>query len=328
MPDATAGPGEVLVNVAAVGICGSDIHGYDGSTGRRLPPVIMGHEAAGTIAALGEGVDDWDVGDRVTFDSNIYCGHCYYCRQGRGNLCESRRVLGVSCAEYRQDGAFAQFVAVPKQCLYALPDGLSFERAVLVEPLSIALHAIGLPRMRLGDSAVVVGAGMIGIMLVQALRAAGCGQIIALDLVQARLDMACALGADAGLRADAPDLLERVRGLTGGRGADLVFEAVGAGPTLRTAVDVARKGAQVTLVGNLAQAATLPLQAVVTRELALFGSCQSAGEYPACLELLARGAIKTEPLISAVAPLSEGAAWMDRLYAGDPGLIKVVLQPG
>jgi len=217
---------------------------------------------------------------------------------------------------------------VPKQCLYALPDGLSFERAVLVEPLSIALHAIGLPRMRLGDSAVVVGAGMIGIMLVQALRAAGCGQIIALDLVQARLDMACALGADAGLRADAPDLLERVRGLTGGRGADLVFEAVGAGPTLRTAVDVARKGAQVTLVGNLAQAATLPLQAVVTRELALFGSCQSAGEYPACLELLARGAIKTEPLISAGAPLSEGAAWMDRLYAGDPGLIKVVLQPG
>jgi L-iditol 2-dehydrogenase len=216
---------------------------------------------------------------------------------------------------------------VPQQCLYRLPDGLSFERAVLVEPLSIAVHAVGLPRVRLGDSAVVVGAGMIGIMLVQALRAAGCGTIIALDLVPERLRMALQVGADAALPADALDTPSEVRRLTGGRGADLVFEAVGAGNALQTAIAAARKGAQVTLVGNLAASVPMPQQSVVTRELALFGSCQSAGEYPACLELLARGAVKTDMLVSAVAPLSEGAAWMERLYRGDPSLIKVVLRP-
>ncbi|MHB0875445.1 MAG: zinc-dependent alcohol dehydrogenase [Anaerolineae bacterium] len=327
VPDPVPAAGEVLIAVKAVGICGSDVHGFDGSTGRRIPPVIMGHEAAGTIAALGAGVAGWRVGDRVTFDSNVYCGDCYFCRQGRGNLCESRRVLGVSCAEYRKDGAFAEYVTVPQQCLYRLPDALSFERAVLVEPLSIAVHAVGRPRIRLGDSAVVVGAGMIGIMLVQALRAAGCSQIVALDLVPERLQMARGVGADAALLADAPDAIDEIGRLTAGRGADLVFEAVGAGTALQTAVAAARKGAQVTLIGNLAASVAMPLQAVVTRELTLYGSCQSAGEYPACLELMARGAIETDPLISAVAPLSEGAAWIERLHRGDPALIKVVLRP-
>ena len=320
-------PGEVLIAVAACGICGSDIHGWDGSTGRRVPPIIMGHEAAGVIAAVGEGVCDWQAGDRVTFDSNLTCGACHYCRQGLGNLCDNRRVLGVSCVEYRKEGAFAEYVAVPASALHPLPGNLSFERAVLVEPLSIALHAVGRPKPRLGDSAVVVGAGMIGLMVVQALRAAGCGTIVSIDLMPSRLEMARQLGADAGVRADAPDLLAEVLAHTAGRGADLVFEAVGAGTALQTAVSCARKGGSLTLIGNLAPRADLPLQAVVTRELTLYGSCQSTGEYPACLELMARGAIQTDPLISAVAPLSEGAAWFERLYRGDPELIKVILKP-
>ena len=327
VPVPEIGPEDVLVNVKACGICGSDIHGMDGSTGRRIPPIIMGHEAAGVIAAVGAQVSGWQPGDRVTFDSNIYCGKCYYCRRGQGNLCEKRRVLGVSCAEYRQDGAFAEYVAVPQQCLYALPDGLTFERATLVEPLSIALHAVGQPKIRLGDSAVVVGAGMIGLMLVQALRAAGCGTIISLDLVPSRLELARRLGADAGLQADIPDMLAQVRERTNGRGADLVFEAVGIAPTLKLALGCARKGGAVTLVGNLAVEANLPLQATVTRELTLYGSCQSAGEYPACLELLARGLIQVEPLISAVAPLCEGPKWFARLHQGDAELVKVVLRP-
>ena len=137
------GPNDLLVNVKACGICGSDVHGLDGSTGRRIPPVIMGHEAAGIVTEVGSQVRGWQPGERVTFDSNIYCGVCRYCRKGMINLCDSRRVLGVSCAEFRQGGALAEYVAVPQQCVYRLPGALSFERAALVEPVSNALHACG-----------------------------------------------------------------------------------------------------------------------------------------------------------------------------------------
>src|SRR5437660_2448450 len=161
VPTPTPAADEVLVAVKACGICGSDVHGMDGSTGRRRPPIIMGHEAAGVISGLGSGVSDWVEGDRVTFDSTIYCGHCEFCRRGEVNLCEHRRVLGVACEDYRQDGAFAEFVAVPQRVLYRLPEKLPFEQAALVEPFSIALHAVGRAPMQPTSTAVVVGAGMI-----------------------------------------------------------------------------------------------------------------------------------------------------------------------
>src|ERR1700674_667201 len=130
-PEPPLRPDAVMVAVKACGICGSDVHGMDGSTGRRRPPIIMGHEAAGVIAAVGRGVKGWAAGDRVTLDSTIYCGQCEFCRRGLINLCDHRRVLGVSCEEYRQHGAFAEFVVVPQHILYRLPDGLSFEHAAL-----------------------------------------------------------------------------------------------------------------------------------------------------------------------------------------------------
>lgn len=320
------GPTDVLVAVKACGICGSDVHGLDGSTGRRIPPVIMGHEAAGIVAQVGSQVRGWQPGDRVTFDSNIYCGVCRYCRKGMINLCDARRVLGVSCAEFRQDGAFAEQVAVPQQCVYRLPDGLPFERAALVEPVSIAVHAASLPTIKLNDSVVIVGAGMIGLLLVQALRAAGCGHIVVLDLEPSRLNLACQLGANVGLRADAADVLNQVQDEQAG-GADLVFEAVGSPAGVQLAFECVRKGGALTLIGNLCSTAVLPLQRVVTRELTIYGSCQSTGEYPACLEMMARGAIKVDSLISAVAPFAEGSAWFAKLRQRGSGLLKVVLAP-
>jgi threonine dehydrogenase-like Zn-dependent dehydrogenase len=321
------GPEDALVAVKACGICGSDVQGLDGSTGRRRPPIIMGHEASGVIAAVGPGVSGWRPGDRVTFDSTIYCGRCDYCRAGRINLCRERRVLGVSCEEYRQHGAFAEFVAVPQRILYRLPDGLAFEHAALVEPLSIAVHAVRRTPLTLNDTAVVVGAGMIGLMLVQTLHAAGGGQIIAVDVAPDRLALAAKLGATATVNATSASAEKEILDLTHGRGADAAFEAVGLGATVDLAVRCVRKGGAVTLVGNVTPKVDLPLQLVVTRELTLHGSCASCGEYPACLDLLARGAVQVAPLISAVAPLAEGAAWFDRLYRKEPGLLKVVLTP-
>lgn len=327
VPEPRVGDDEVLVRVHACGICGSDVHGYDGTSGRRIPPLVMGHEAAGVVAEVGAGVRHLRAGDRVTFDSTVYCGRCYFCRRGEPNLCDNRNVLGVSCGDYRRHGAFAEYVAVPQHTVYRLPENLPFEEAALIESVSIAFHAVGRARLRVGDTAVVVGTGMIGLLVVQALRLAGCGRILAVDIDDYKLERACELGADEGINARQVDVAEAVAARTEGRGADLALEVVGATASIVTALGAVRKGGVVTLVGNLAPQVELPLQSVVTREITLYGSCSSAGEYPACIDMLARGRIRVRPLISALAPLEEGPAWFERLYGHEPGLMKVVLQP-
>jgi L-iditol 2-dehydrogenase len=321
------GPHEVLIRVRACGICGSDVHGMDGSSGRRIPPIVMGHEAAGVIAEIGGAVSGWKKGDRVTFDSTISCGECWYCRRGEINLCENRRVLGVSCGEYRRHGAFAEYVAVPQRILYRLPDNLSFEQAAMVEAVSVAVHAVERTPLSLNASVAVVGTGMIGLLVVQVLRARGCGSIIAIDLDEGKLKLARQFGATHTLHAAEPDVQEKIRALTDGRGVDAAFEVVGLPATVKTAIESVRKGGSITLVGNLKPQVELPLQAVVTRELTLIGTCASAGEYPACLDLIASGKVNVTDFISATPPLEEGAQWFERLYAGEKGLMKVLLKP-
>lgn len=318
---------EVLVRVKACAICGSDVHGMDGSTGRRIPPIIMGHEAAGVIEKVGENVKGFKRGDRVTFDSTIYCGKCWFCRRGEINLCDNRRVLGVSCGDYRLHGAFAEYVSVPEHILYPLPDEVSFECGAMVEPLSIAFHAVRRSMVSLNDTAVVVGTGMIGLLIIQLLKLVGCGKIIAVDMVQQKLDMAAKFGADICLKSDDEDIASEVYKSTRNRGADIAFEVVGITPTLQSAIASLRKGGSLTLVGNLKPSVDFPLQMVVTRQISLYGSCASAGEYPDCLDLIAKGKVDVDAFISAVAPLSEGASWFERLYNGEDGLMKIILKP-
>ena len=325
-------PDEVLVRVQAVGICGSDVHGMDGSTGRRVPPMVMGHEAAGIIAEAGDAVHGWQTGDRVTFDSTIYQLDDWYSRRGMYNLSDGRQVLGVSTATadrpgFKRQGAFAEFVAVPQHILYRIPDTVTFTQAALVEPVAVALHAVGLTPIQVNDSAVVVGAGMIGLFVIQALRLAGCGQIIAIDLDNDRLALARTLGATHTLNAGSGNLAAQVQQRTQGRGADVAFEVVGVSATVNTAIDCVRKGATVTLVGNLSPTVTMPLQAIVTQQLRIQGSCAINGEYEAALALIASGRIDVLAILSAEAPLTEGPDWFRRLYAKEKGLIKVVLKP-
>ena len=327
IPDPHTGPGDVLIRVQACAICGSDVHGMDGSTGRRIPPVVMGHEASGIIEKTGADVAGFKPGDRVTFDSTVYCGSCYFCRQGRINLCDNRRVLGVSCGEYRTNGAFAELVSVPQHILYSIPGPVSFAQAAMVEPLSIAFHAIRRSETALGSSAVVVGSGMIGLLVIQLLKAAGCGKIIAVDLAQEKLDMAGKFGAHLALRADDPDVVAKIFEATENRGADVAFEAVGVTQAVQTAISALRKGGALTLVGNLSPQVEFPLQSVVTRQISVYGSCASSGEYPDCLSMIAEGKVDVDSFIRAVAPLSEGASWFKRLYDGEPGLLKVILKP-
>lgn len=327
MPEPSIGPEELLVRVRACGICGSDVHGYDGSSGRRIPPIVMGHEAAGEVAAVGSAVKGFKPGDRVTFDSTVYCGKCYFCRRGEPNLCDDRQVLGVSCGDYRRHGAFAEFVAVPQHICYQLPPTLSYEAAAMIEAVSIGVHAVRLTPVKLGDTALVVGAGMIGLLTLQALKLAGCSRIYACDLDDVKLGLAQQLGATETFNPRNVDVVEAVRERTDGRGVSLAMEAVGAAATVKTAIHSVRKGGSVTLIGNLAQNIEFPLQYVVTRQIQLIGSCASAGEYPECIELLASGAIQVGPMISARTGLDQAADWFARLYAHEPNIFKVIVEP-
>jgi len=326
-PDPVLAEDEVLVRVKAAGICGSDVHGMDGSSGRRIPPLVMGHEAAGEIAALGKNVKGWKAGDRVTFDSTIYRLDDWYTRKGLYNLSDGRMVLGVSPGTYRRHGAFAEYVNVPQHILHSIPEGVSFTQAAMVEPLAVAAHAVALTPLERNDTAVVVGCGMIGLLLIQVLRDRGCGNILAVDVEDDKLQLAREMGADAGFNPGRDDIRKQVEGYTDDRGADLAFEAVGIPATVQSAIGLVRRGATVTLVGNLAPTAEIPLQEVVTKQIRLQGSCAIAGEYPAALDMIARKAVRVEAILSAEAPLSEGADWFKRLYNKEPGLIKVVLIP-
>jgi L-iditol 2-dehydrogenase len=326
-PEPAIGPRDVLVRVKACGICGSDVHGMDGSTGRRRPPIVMGHEASGTIERVGAEVKDYQLGQRVTFDSTIYNPESFFSRRGQINLCDDRRVLGVSCDDYRQHGAFAELVAVPQHILYALPATMSFEQAAMVEPVSIAVHARHLTPIEPGETGVVFGAGLIGLMTIQVLKHTPLAQIIAVDLDEGKLALAREMGAAHTFNPKTTDVAAAIKEVTGGRGADVAFEAVGIEATVRSAVASVRKGGTVTLIGNLARDVSVPLQQVVTRQIRLQGSCASSGEYPECLELIASGKVNVDRFISAEAPLEDGARWFDRLYKQEPGLMKVLLKP-
>jgi len=328
VPMPRPGPEEILVQVKACGICGSDVHGFDGSTGRRIPPVVMGHEAAGVVGAVGTGVTGFHEGDRVTFDSTIYCGKCRYCRRGLLNLCDNREVLGVSTPEYRRAGAFAEYVVVPSRVTYHLPDNLPYEAAAMIEPLAVALHAVDLSGIGHGEVALVVGTGMIGLLVIQALKVTGCASIYAVDIDDARLKLAKELGATATVNGKTSDPVAEVARLAAGSLVSYAFEAVGTTATIKTAIESVCKGGTVTLIGNVAPTVEIPLQMVVSRQLRLLGSAASAGEYPRCIELLAQGKVQVTPLISRVAPLEEGAQWFERLHAREPNLTKVILTPG
>ncbi len=309
-------------------MCGSDVHGMDGSTGRRQPPIIMGHEASGVVEKCGERVVNFHVGDRVTFDSTIFCGECEMCRAGDVNLCENRRVLGVSCDDYRLHGAFADYVAVPERVLYRLPDSVSFVEAAMVEPLAIAYHAAMRVQIHEKSTALVVGVGTIGLLVLQVAKAMGADEIIAVDIDDSRLEMAKQLGATHCVNSLNDDAEAQIRAYTkGGKGVDTAFDATGISQTINLCLRVTRINGSVVLVGNLAQSVDFPLQWVVTRQQSLFGSCASAGEYQKCLELIAGRKINVAAMVSKEVPLSEGNEWIRRVYDREPGLYKIVLIP-
>ncbi len=315
VPTPSPGPGEALVRVAGCGMCHTDLHYLDhGVPTFKPPPIILGHEASGTVATVGEGVTDWSEGDRVLIPAVLSCGRCRFCRMGRENLCERLEMLGNHI-----DGAYAEFVAVNASELVAVPEEISLEKAsVIADAVSTPYHAVKhRGRVRTGDAVAVVGCGGVGLNIVQCAAAAG-GRVIAIDLNEERLEIARRLGAEETINPEGVERLDKhVRKLTGG-GVDVAFEAIGQPRTIEMAFSLLRKGARLCVIGFSHEPATIPVGKLMFFELELVGSLGcGGGDYPEIVELVRQGKLQLDPVVSGTIPLEDIEEGFDRLRRGE-----------
>jgi 2-desacetyl-2-hydroxyethyl bacteriochlorophyllide A dehydrogenase len=260
------GSDEVLVKVRAVGICGSDLHGYTGESGRRIPPMVMGHEATGEVVEIGSNARPEWLHHRVIIQPFIACGTCGFCLAGRSNLCRKRKFLGVNIT-----GAMAEYIVVPQSSLVLLPDCLSFESGTLVEPLSVAIHGVARAGEISGLSVLVVGAGPIGLFTMVAARQAGARKVIISDLAKERLELALKMGADGAIDPGNGGIREKMSEIIHTEEVDLAFDAVGLSQTFSQALDTVKPGGLVVALGGW-QTLPLNLGPVVAREIEIRGT--------------------------------------------------------
>lgn len=310
------GAGEVLLRVGACGICGSDVHGYLGLTGRRTPPMTMGHEFSGTVAAVGEGVTRLQPGDRVAPYPVEFCGNCGFCSAGKTNLCADKRQYGVLTV----DGAFAEYLCVREDLCFPIADGVSFAQASMMEPLAVAYHAVKTAGDLKGKRVLIVGAGTIGLLALLCCRIAEPKEILVSDLSAERRELALKLGADAAV--DPVTEAEKLADV------DVAFEAVGAGASVRSAMAALRIGGTAVWIGNNKPMIELNMQQVVTRELKIRGSfLYDMEDFGTVVDLINQGTLDVSGLISREIPLEDAPAAFRQLAEDPGGLIKVVVNP-
>ena len=319
-------PGEVLVRTTHVGICGSDVHYYEhGRIGDYVveEPLILGHESAGEVAAVGEGVEGLEPGDAVTLEPGVPCGECARCRAGEYNLCPDVEFMATP----PDHGAFAEYVAWDADFAYPLPENVSTRAGALCEPLSVAIHATRRADVELGDSVLVSGAGPIGMLVSEAVRAAGAGSVLVSDVVDAKLERAAEYGATATVNAAEESLTEAVADFTDGEGVDVVIEASGAVPSVKSTIDVVRRGGTVVCVG-LSSRDEIPIETneIVDKELDFKGSFRFRNTYDDAVSLLERGAVDVEKIIDFEMPMSDLAAAFER--AKEPDAVKGMVTVG
>ncbi len=320
LDEPTPTAGKVVVDVQAVGICGSDVHGFTGNSGRRTPGIVMGHEFAGTISELGPEVEGYAVGDGVVVMPlySVAAGGDPYPL----NLSPHRRLTGMN-----EHGAYAQRVAVRAAQLFPKPAGLSWQRAALCEPMAVTLHAARITPINPMQKVAVIGAGPIGLLTMLAARLKGAGTVIVVDRSVHRLELAEELGADAVINVDGTDADAAIREMTGG-GVDVAFEAVGISSTARLSVEVTRNGGNITWIGNNARMIEVDMQSIVTREMSVRGSYGfDETDFAAAIEALSSGRLNVDPLVEEIAPLEDAPEIFRSLAAGENDLVKIILKP-
>ncbi len=287
--------GEVQIKVKFCGICGSDIHAYQGKHPFVHPPIVLGHEFSGTVSRVGLGVADLKEGDPVTVEPNITCGRCYNCLHGRYNICSELKVIG--CVGY--DGAFSEYILVPSSKVIKLPRGMSFEHATMIEPAAVAVHVVRKASQKIGQKVVVLGAGPIGLLVTQIARSAGADGIIVTDILDYRLNLARRLGADEVVNISSQDLKETIIQKWGTEGVDLIYDCVGTEETLFQAMQVARKGIKIMIVGVPHQKIEINFELVQDRELELMGCLMYVREdFLTALSLILNDRIDVDSLIT------------------------------
>ncbi len=316
-PDPVAGPGEVVVQVGLSAICGSDLHGFREASPRRTPPLVMGHESVGVIATVGEGVDPARAGERVVLKPILACGGCARCREGRGNLCPSGRLVGRDVS-----GGFAELFAVPSSAALPIARHVPDDLATLTEPLANGVHVAG-RAIRGGETVLVIGAGPIGLVLVRAALLAGAGRVFSIDRVPSRLSLAEAQGAAA---LEIGDPLGAVLIETAGEGADVVIDAAGFEPTWALALQTVRAGGRIEAVGLGAPSGTVDFHRVASKEATITGSYGWTDvEFARAVELIEAGALDPRGWFTRM-PLADGRRAFEELVDG-AGPFKVVLEP-
>lgn len=323
VPDPTPTAGEVVLRVRAAGICGSELHGFAIRAARRTPPLILGHEIAGEVAALGAGVTGYRPGDRVAVNSTISCGRCPVCVGGDPHICPTAEVFGT-----KRPGGFAEYVAAPASTLFRIPDGLSMVQASLMEPLGNGIHAVSMLRRRFPETVAVFGAGTIGLFAMQAAMAAGAGRLAVVDISPARLAVAQALGAERAFNAKTDDVLAGLQDFSGGRGVDAAVDAVGTAGTRDQALRAVRKGGECVWLGLHDDTTTVGGLDIVLGERALYGSfAVRPSDLRTALSLLTAGRIRLHPWVKSF-PLADGVRVFQALVHNPPDdYIKAVLIP-
>jgi threonine dehydrogenase-like Zn-dependent dehydrogenase len=321
LPEPAPGPDEVVVRVAACGICGSDISGFQGKSRIRVPPMVMGHEFGGRIAAVGESAPGLVVGQRVVVQPIVGCGHCAYCLNGRPNICPRRELIGG-----QRPGAFAEYVKAPARLVYPVSESLSDRAATLVEPLGNAVHMLGLAGGALDRSVVVLGAGTLGLLTVALARLAGARRVIVTDVDTRRLEVASRLGADIAVNAREEGMTQRILDELPD-GAEVVIDAAGYTPSRRQAIALASPGSTVVLLGLSDPTSELSVLDIINREIAVRGSYASTdAEFRHAIAILEDGKIESESWLRD-ASLEEGQRYFDGLIAHESELVKVVFSP-
>jgi 2-desacetyl-2-hydroxyethyl bacteriochlorophyllide A dehydrogenase len=312
---------EVLVKVHVCGVCGTDVHIYEGAMPWAKLPLIPGHEFSGVVAEVGRDVNGISVGDAVTVDPNITCGLCRYCRSARRNLCPRVESIGVT-----RDGGFAEYVVAPTSQLYMVPKGLSLDEAAFTEPVACCLHGIMRLSIRPGEDVLIVGAGPIGLIHLQLVRRAGAGRVIVVEVNDRRLKLAEKLGADLTVNPSRDDIVKAVNSFLGGKGVEAAIDAAGGSNPLTLALNCLEPGGRLLVFGVASESDVWSIKPydIYKRELTIIGSFINPYEMDGALNLLASGALNVKPLISHVIKLEDLEKALKREI---PNTIKVLVKP-
>lgn len=324
VPDPLPGKNQVRIRVACAGICGTDLHIFHGDFAKVRPPVTLGHEVAGTVDAVGEGVTAWRPGDRVTVESEAHtCGRCEMCTSGRANLCADRLALG-----YGVDGGFADALVVRQSALHRLPDRVSFQEGALSEPLTVAVHAVSeRSSLKSGEWALITGPGPIGLLVFQVVRAAGGYAIVTGTARDAeRLRLADELGAEATVQVDEEDLASRIEQITEGQGVASAFECSGVGAAIGDCLACVQSGGEIVQIGLYGQSISLDMDQVAMREIVLKGAFVHTSEtWKKAIALMDTQSVNLKALVSGTFPISTWQEAFRRSEAGEG--IKYLLYP-